>query len=45
MSQQGGVGSAIWGATLSARQAALDAAPDAKVRAVGITNQRETAVL
>jgi glycerol kinase len=35
----------IWGATLSATRAALDLAPDAQVRAVGITNQRETAVL
>src|SRR5450759_4222835 len=35
----------IWQATLTAAQAALDAAPDARVRAVGITNQRETAVL
>jgi len=35
----------IWAATLTATQAALDAAPDAVVRAVGITNQRETAVL
>ena len=35
----------IWQATLTATQAALDAAPDAVVRAVGITNQRETAVL
>jgi len=35
----------IWQATLTATQAALDAAPDAMVRAVGITNQRETAVL
>jgi len=35
----------IWQATLTAAQAALDAAPDAVVRAVGITNQRETAVL
>jgi glycerol kinase len=35
----------IWQATLTATQIALDAAPDARVRAVGITNQRETAVL
>jgi glycerol kinase len=35
----------IWQATLTATQTALDAAPDALVRAVGITNQRETAVL
>ena len=35
----------IWQATLTATQVALDAAPDAFVRAVGITNQRETAVL
>jgi glycerol kinase len=35
----------IWQATLTATQTALDAAPDAMVRAVGITNQRETAVL
>jgi glycerol kinase len=35
----------IWQATLTATQVALDAAPDAVVRAVGITNQRETAVL
>jgi glycerol kinase len=35
----------IWQATQSAAQAALDAAPEASVRAVGITNQRETAVL
>ena len=35
----------IWQATLTATQAALDGAPDAAVRAVGITNQRETAVL
>ncbi|MEO6144044.1 MAG: glycerol kinase [Dermatophilaceae bacterium] len=35
----------IWQATLTAAQTALDAAPDAVVRAVGITNQRETAVL
>ncbi len=35
----------IWQATLTATQLALDAAPDAVVRAVGITNQRETAVL
>jgi len=35
----------IWQATLTATQVALDGAPDAVVRAVGITNQRETAVL
>jgi len=35
----------IWQATLTATRVALDAAPDAFVRAVGITNQRETAVL
>jgi len=35
----------IWQATQSATRLALDAAPDAVVRAVGITNQRETAVL
>jgi glycerol kinase len=35
----------IWQATLTATQVALDAAPDAVIRAVGITNQRETAVL
>jgi glycerol kinase len=35
----------IWQATLTAAQNALDAAPQAVVRAVGITNQRETAVL
>jgi glycerol kinase len=35
----------IWQATQTATRAALDAAPDAVVRAVGITNQRETAVL
>ena len=35
----------IWQATLRATQVALDAAPEALVRAVGITNQRETAVL
>jgi glycerol kinase len=35
----------IWQATQTAARIALDAAPDAVVRAVGITNQRETAVL
>jgi glycerol kinase len=35
----------IWQATQSATRIALDGAPDAVVRAVGITNQRETAVL
>jgi len=35
----------IWQATLRATRVALDAAPEAVVRAVGITNQRETAVL
>jgi len=35
----------IWQATLTATQVALDAAPDAGILAVGITNQRETAVL
>jgi glycerol kinase len=35
----------IWQATQTATRVALDAAPDAVVRAVGITNQRETAVL
>src|SRR6185503_8930328 len=35
----------IWQATLRATRVALDAAPEAMVRAVGITNQRETAVL
>jgi len=35
----------IWQATLTATQTALDIAPNADVRAVGITNQRETAVL
>ena len=35
----------IWQATLTATQTVLDAAPDTVVRAVGITNQRETAVL
>jgi glycerol kinase len=35
----------IWQATQTATQLALDRAPDAVVRAVGITNQRETAVL
>jgi len=35
----------IWQATLTATQAALDIVPNAWVRAVGITNQRETAVL
>ena len=35
----------IWQATLTAAQAALDAAPNTVVRAVGVTNQRETAVL
>jgi glycerol kinase len=35
----------IWSATLTATQAALDEAPGVVVRAVGITNQRETAVL
>ena len=35
----------IWQATLTAPQRALDIAPDASIRAVGITNQRETAVL
>jgi len=35
----------IWQAVLSACRQALDASPDAGVRAVGLTNQRETAVL
>src|ERR1035437_4457149 len=35
----------IWQATQTAARIALAAAPDAVVRAVGITNQRETAVL
>ena len=35
----------IWQATQRAARIALDAAPEAVVRAVGITNQRETAVL
>jgi glycerol kinase len=35
----------IWQATQTATRVALDAAPDAVVQAVGITNQRETAVL
>jgi glycerol kinase len=35
----------IWQATQTAAQIALDSAPQAVVRAVGITNQRETAVL
>ena len=35
----------IWQATQTATRVALDGAPDAVVRAVGITNQRETAVL
>jgi glycerol kinase len=35
----------IWQATQTAVRIALDAAPGAVVRAVGITNQRETAVL
>jgi len=35
----------IWQATQTATQLALDAVPDAVVRAVGVTNQRETAVL
>src|ERR1035437_7551158 len=35
----------IWQATQTATRVALDCAPDAVVRAVGITNQRETAVL
>jgi len=35
----------IWQATQTATRIALDQAPDAVVRAVGITNQRETAVL
>jgi glycerol kinase len=35
----------IWQATQTATRTALDGAPDAFVSAVGITNQRETAVL
>ena len=35
----------IWQATQTAARVALDGAPDAVVRAVGITNQRESAVL
>jgi glycerol kinase len=35
----------IWAATLSATRVALDGAPQAVVQAVGITNQRESAVL
>jgi glycerol kinase len=35
----------IWQATQTATRVALDGAPDAVVRAVGITNQRETAVM
>lgn len=35
----------IWQATLTATQTAMDAAPGDVVRAVGITDQRETAIL